>query len=141
MTTSPLFAYRVMQKVQVFEPWHVAALDSVRRFIPRSRSAQVLAGAVGAFVAMVVTAVTVFVLTRIDAVAFVANVVTERVRTAVVGSAATLVSTTIGEGAASVVRGSGTSGMVVALTAFLLTVVVAAFGLRAVATASRRRRT
>jgi hypothetical protein len=27
-TTSPLFAYRVMREVQVFEPWHVAAMNS-----------------------------------------------------------------------------------------------------------------
>ena len=55
LTPSPLFAYRVMSKVQVFEPWHVTALDSVRRFIPRSRPARVLAAASGAFIAVTLT--------------------------------------------------------------------------------------
>ena len=29
-TPSPLFAYRVMKKVEVFEPWHVTALHTWR---------------------------------------------------------------------------------------------------------------
>ncbi|NUQ12691.1 MAG: hypothetical protein HUU26_10265, partial [Gemmatimonadaceae bacterium] len=35
---SPLFAYRVMREVQVFEPWHVALRDQVARALPRSQA-------------------------------------------------------------------------------------------------------
>ncbi|HMI58475.1 MAG TPA: hypothetical protein VK511_10530, partial [Gemmatimonadaceae bacterium] len=35
---SPLFASRVMSRVQLFVPWHVALLDSVRGLIPQSRA-------------------------------------------------------------------------------------------------------
>ena len=38
------FADRVMLQVQVFEPWHVAARNSVLRFVPESRPARVAAG-------------------------------------------------------------------------------------------------
>ena len=40
---APLFADRVMQQVQVFEPWHVAAGDALRRLVPQSAPARVLA--------------------------------------------------------------------------------------------------
>ena len=43
-TPSADFADRVMLHVQVFEPWHVAARNSVRRFVPASRPARVAAG-------------------------------------------------------------------------------------------------
>ena len=42
LATSPLFADRVMSQVQVFEPWHVAALDSVKQWVPASRSARLV---------------------------------------------------------------------------------------------------
>jgi hypothetical protein len=59
-TPSPLFAYRVMRKVEVFEPWYVTALNTVKRFVPSSRPARALAVGVGALVATFVTAGTIW---------------------------------------------------------------------------------
>ncbi len=137
---TPLFAYHVMRDVTVFEPWHVAALDAVRRFVPRSRPARVLASATAGVMAVAVTAMVLWIGTRLDAALFVANVVTERIRVATMGAAGSFVSSALGDGAIALVRGRGDSAIALALSAFLVTVVVAAFGLRAVAATSRRRR-
>lgn len=130
---SPLFAYRVMTKVQVFEPWHVAALDSVRRFIPRSRPARVLAAASGGLVAVTLTLAVLWVVSQLGTVALVANVATERLQASLMDVLGAVASALVGEGAASALLGSGPAGIAVALGAFLLTVIVAAVALRALA--------
>ena len=44
---APRFADRVMAQVPVFEPWHVALGDAVRRLVPQSTPARILAAAGG----------------------------------------------------------------------------------------------
>ena len=136
-TPSPLFAYRVMREVQVFEPWHVTAMKSVRRFVPRSRPARVLAAGVAVVVATTLTVGTVWLASRLDAVAFVAGVTLQRVRG--LGSQAVngFVSTALGQSGLPI---SGENGLALAISGFLAAVAVSAFGLRAIAAASRRRR-
>lgn len=136
-TPSPLFAYRVMREVQVFEPWHVTAMNSIRRFIPRSRPARVVAAGVAGVVATSLTIGTVWLASRLDTVAFLAGVSLERLRG--VGSQAVtgFVSTALGQSGLPI---SGENGIAVAVTGFLAAVVVSAIGLRAIAAASRRRR-
>lgn len=136
-TPSPLFAYRVMREVQVFEPWHVTAMNTIRRFIPRSRPARVVAAGVAGVVATSLTIGTVWLASRLDTVAFLAGVGLERLRG--VGSQAVtgFVSTALGQSGLPI---SGENGIAVAVTGFLAAVVVSAIGLRAIAAASRRRR-
>lgn len=140
LAPSPLFAHRVMAQVQVFEPWHVAALDTVRRLLPQSRPGRVFAGATAGAVALTLTLATVWVVSQIDAVALLATVATEQLRAAVLEGAGSLLSALFGQGAAQALQQSGGAGIAVLLTGFLLTVLMAAFALHAVASASRRRR-
>jgi hypothetical protein len=137
---SPLFAYHVMREVTVFEPWYVTALDTVRRFVPRSRPARLLAGATAGLMGVVLTTMVLWIGTRLDAALFIANVASERVRLATMSTVGSLASSALGDGAFALLRGRGNAGFVIALSAFLVTVVAAAFGLRAVAATSRRRR-
>ena len=138
-TPSPLFAYRVMREVQVFEPWHVAAMNSVQRFIPRSRPARVLAAGrrrrgcrdphrsrpSGSPVAL-------------DAVVFLCTSVgVERMRG--VGNVGRRAPLSVRRWATRVGLEPANVAMLVA-TGFLTTVAISAFGLRALAAASRRRR-
>lgn len=132
---SPLFAYRVMREVQVFEPWHVAAVNSVQRFIPRSRAARALAAGLAGVVATSLTAGTVWLASRLDAVAFLAGIGLEQARSAGSQAVTGVVSATLG----STVPAGG-PGLTVAVGGFLAAVTVAAFGLRALAAVSRRRR-
>lgn len=135
-TPSPLFAYRVMRQVQVFEPWHVAAVNSVQRLIPRSRPARVLAAGTAGVVATTLTAGTVWIASRLDAVAFLAGVALERMRGLGTQTVTSVTSAILGQAGAS----SGEAGMLMAATGFVAAVAISAFGLRAIAAASRRRR-
>ena len=134
-TTSPLFAYRVMREVQVFEPWHVAAMNSVQRFIPRSRPARVLAAGLAGVVATTLTIATVWIASRLDAAAFLVTLGFERMRGVGNQAVTSFVGSTLGHGLAA----SPNVTMLVA-SGFLAAVAVSAFGLRALAAASRRRR-
>jgi hypothetical protein len=139
-TPSPLFARRVMTKVQVFEPWHVALLDGVRRYLPEARATRALAGATAVFMAILLTASAVWAVSRIDALVFFANVGIERARQGALHSLSQIVSVALGEAPAAALQGSGVMGITVVATAFVAMIVLAAFGLRRIAASARRRR-
>src|SRR5688572_4725856 len=132
-TPSPLFAYRVMKKVQVFEPWHVTATNTVRRFVPRSRPARILAAGMAGVVATTLTGASIWMASRLDAVAFLGGVALQRLRDVGSETATGVVSSMAGS------AGAG-NGLVLTAAAFLAAVAVSAFGLRAIAAAARRRR-
>jgi hypothetical protein len=136
-TPSPLFAYRVMREVQVFEPWHVTAMNSVQRFVPRSRPARVLAAGLAGVVATTLTAGTVWMASRVDTVAFLAGVAVERMRGLGTQAVTGFVSSSLGQTAPGF---SGDTGIAVTAGGFLAAIAVSALGLRAIAAASRRRR-
>jgi hypothetical protein len=129
-----------MNQVQVFEPWYVAALDSIRRFLPRSRTARVFAGAAAVFVAATLSVATLWVSSRLDAVFFFASVGTERMRSTALTLAGNAVSSALGEGFVAMLRGNGSAGIAIAISGLVFTILVAAFSLRAVTAAARRRR-
>ena len=135
-TPSPLFAYRVMRKVEVFEPWHVAAMNSIRRLVPRSRPARVLAAGLAGIMAVTLTAGSIWLASRLDAVAFLAGMTLERTRG--LGSQAVngFVSSALGAGSPV----SGSTSIALAVTGFIAAAAISALGLRALAAASRRRR-
>jgi hypothetical protein len=136
-TPSPLFAYRVMKKVQVFEPWHVTAKNTVLRFVPKSRPARVLAAGVAGIVATTLTAASIWMASRLDAVAFLGGVALTRVQNAGTEVVNGVVTSALGSSAPNA---TGDGGLALAVGGFLAAVAVSAFGLRAIAAAARRRR-
>jgi hypothetical protein len=136
-TPSPLFAYRVMRKVEVFEPWHVAAMSSIRRFVPQSRQARILAAGLAGVVATTLTAGAVWMANRLDAVAFVTGMAVESARGLGTQAVAGFVSSALGQTGPAL---GGDARFLLAASGFLAVVAVSAFGLRAIAAASRRRR-
>ena len=139
-TPSPLFAERVMTQVQVFEPWHVAAASTARRFVPRSLPARVLAAASLGGMGLVLSATLVWLVIRLDAAMFFFNVAAERARDGLVSLLGGAVAAALGEPALDALRTSGPGTTAAVLTGLLLTVLAATLGLRALAVASRRRR-
>jgi hypothetical protein len=137
---SPQFAPKLMARVQVFEPWHVAALDSARRWLPQSRPLRVVAGVMAASMALAVSLGAVFLATRFDQVLFFGTLAASRGREALVAGLGDTVAALFGDAALDALRTAGPMGMTIGLTAFLVVVAGAALGLRALATASRRRR-
>ena len=137
LAPSPLFAERVMAQVQVFEPWHVALLDTLRRFVPQSRPARVLAGAGAVSVASVLTIALLWLGARLDVLTMLGGTALERAQGAARGILGDAIASALGDPAVGLL-GSG-AGVALIATTFILAVIIAAAGLRRVAAAGRNR--
>jgi hypothetical protein len=132
------FQDRVMQQVQIFEPWHVAATDTLRRLVPPPGPWRVVAGAGIAGAVCSLSAILLWVALRVDTVLYVTQVGLERAQGALVAAAGSAVSFAFGDAAAAALPLAGTWGTVAALTALLGSVALAGLGLRSLA--ARRHR-
>ena len=137
---SPLFAERVMARTQVFQPWHVAALDSARRILPAAGPARVLVGVAASTVALLVTVASVFLVSRLDALLFVGQLLLQRAREASLGALDALAGTLLGDAGVGALSASGATGLALAVVAVLVSGALAAGGLRAAVATSRRNR-
>src|SRR5215831_14843239 len=73
------FADRVMSQVPVFVPWHVAARDTVVRWLPQSRPARVAVAALATSVASILTVTILWIATQADVVTLASGVAANRV--------------------------------------------------------------
>lgn len=137
---STSFADKVMSQVQVFEPWHVAALNTVNRFVPESRPARVAAGVGAAAGAGLLTAASVWAVSRADIGVLLASVGLERFQERVAAALTDVASAALGQSALDMLQSGGAGFVALALGGFVATVGMGVVGLRAVATASRSRR-
>jgi hypothetical protein len=131
-------ADRVMAQVPVFVPAHVAARDTVRRWLPQSAAARVAAVAVAGSMAFTLTLGMVWVALQGDAMVFLSGLLGDRIRTAVVGAARDLAVALLGDAALSALQGLGALGASLLLLAFLLAAAGTIAGIRRLAIAGRR---
>ena len=132
-------ADRVMAQVPVFVPAHVAARDSVARWVPQSSAARIAATVMGTSLAGVLTMALVWLAMRGDAVMFVGGMLGDRLRGAVVTAAQDVVLALLGEGALVALQAAGPLTAAVVGLGFLAFVVATLVGIRQVAAASARR--
>ena len=137
---SPLFAERVMSQVQVFEPAHVAAGNAVRRWLPQSRPARILAGVGAGGVGLALSVLTLWLAARLDVLVFLGDLLGERAGRAILAGLSGTVGAAFGQPAVDALRTSGTFAVALALAGLLVAIAVAALGLRAAASASAARR-
>jgi hypothetical protein len=128
-----------MAQVPVFVPAHVAARDSVARWLPQSSTARIAAAVVGTSVAGVLTVALVWLATRGDAVLFVSGLLGDRLRGAVSDAARDLAVALLGPSAISALESTGPLGTSLLLLGFVLAAGGTLAGLRRLATASARR--
>jgi hypothetical protein len=132
-------ADRVMAQVPVFVPWHVAAMDSVKRLVPRSDAPRLVLATMVAIVGSLLTGVTLWIATRGDVLALVTGLVGERAR----GEAARVVGDAMialfGPEVFQAVQQIGPLGIALAAAGFLLAAAGTAFGLRLIASSGRSR--
>jgi anti-sigma factor RsiW len=128
----------VMAQVPVFVPAHVAARDTVRRWLPQSAAARVAAVAVAGSMAFTLTLGMVWVALQGDAMVFLSGLLGDRIRTAVVGAARDLAVALLGDAALSALQGLGALGASLLLLAFLLAAAGTIAGIRRLAIAGRR---
>ena len=131
-------ADRVMARVPVFVPAHVAARDSVSRWIPQAGAARIAAAAVFASATGILTLAMIWMATQGDAAVFMTQLLGERLRGVVVQGAREVAVTLLGESALAAFQSAGTVGVVLLLGAFVLTAFGTVAGIRRLATAGRR---
>ena len=139
-TPSPLFAYKVMKSVQVFEPWQVTAIDTARRLVPQSRAGKGVAAVTAALIGTTMTLFAAWVVLRFETAVFVFDLALARLRDVAVGLTSSLGSTLLGEGTTAALRANGAAAIALGATGLLITLAGAAFGLHRITDASRRRR-
>jgi len=137
---SPQFADRVMSQVQVFEPWHAAAFNTARQFVPATRPARVAAGVGAALSAGVLTATATWAVARADIALLLAQVGLERFRDQLSAATSDVVTTVLGQPGIDALRHGTPEVAALAVGSFVAVVGMGVVGLRALAGASRRAR-
>lgn len=134
------FADSVMAEVPVFVPWHVAARDTVRGWMPESRPARVAALALASSVASVLTVGILWIASQTDLLVFATGIGGSRLREMIMDGGREAMVTLFGSQTLALASQAGTIGMVLLFGGFLATVATATFGLQRIALASSRRR-
>jgi hypothetical protein len=141
----PLFAPRlgladrVMGQVPVFVPWHVAARDALRQWVPTSPAARALAATLVAVVGSLITGVTLWVATRGDVLAMAAGLVGDEARSAATQVAGNAVVALFGPQVVTAMQQLGPMGIGLAAGGFFVASLATVFGLKLIATSSRAR--
>jgi hypothetical protein len=133
------FADRVMAQVQVFVPWHVALADTVRRWVPRTRTGRSLAWTGVGVAGVVLAVVSLWILAHLETAIFAVSLVLDRARAATAAAVSGLLAALFGDGAVHALWGSGVTGLVVALLLLLLAAALAARALGRLVAGARRR--
>lgn len=132
-------ADRVMAQVPVFVPWHVAARDAVRQWVPTGPVARAVAALVVAVVGTLVTGITLWIAARGDMVATLTGLAGESARSAVSRTASDIVLALLGPQVIDAVQMVGPIGIGLAAGGFLISTIATVFGLRRIATSARAR--
>ena len=135
--TSAAFSDRVMSQVQVFEPWHAAALASARRFMPASRPARVAASVGAALSAGILTAAAAWAVARADIALLLAQMGLETFRDQVGAAGSDIVTTVLGPHSLDALLQGSPEFAAVVVGGFVAVVGLGVVGLRAMAGAAR----
>jgi hypothetical protein len=131
-------ADRIMAQVPVFVPAHVAARDSVARWVPRGAPARAAAAAIFTSAAGVLTLGLIWLATQGDAAVFMTGLLGDRLRGVVVGAARDLAVSLLGESALAALQATGAIGISLLLAGFVLTAFGTVAGIRRLAAAGRQ---
>jgi len=137
---SHTFADRVLSQVPVFVPWHVAARDSVMRWLPQSRPARLAVAAMATSAASVLTVAILWIATQADVVAMATGVAGGGIGRLLFNASRGILTTVFGDQMFSIIQQTGTVGIAAALLGMVAAAAGSAAGLRALAAASSRRR-
>lgn len=137
---SHTFADRVMSQVPVFVPWHVAARQTVARYVPQSRSARIAVAALATSAASLVTVTILWLMAQTDALSLASGAATGQMKGLFVDAGRLVLSTVFGDQMFAIIQSTGRLGIAAALIGLAAATGGSIAGLRALATASSRRR-
>ncbi len=130
-------ADRVMAQVPVFVPVHVAARDSVQRWLPQAGIARLAAAVLGTFFALGFTLALAWLATRGEAVMYGTELLGGRLRGAVVGGMQDLAVAMLGPSALAALETTGPVGTTLIVLGFVLTAAASVAGIRRLAVSAR----
>ena len=143
LAPSPDFTSQVMAQVQIYEPWHVAARDSVvgliRPLAPRSQPVRLALGLGALSLAALVSVATVWLAGHADATLFFAGLVRTTLVRSLATTGAAVVQALLGRSATQALGGNATAVIVASISLYIVVFLAAAFALRAAAVSRRRR--
>jgi hypothetical protein len=134
------FANRVMAQVPVFVPWHVSFRQTVAQYVPQSRSARLALGGLATAVASVLTVAILWISTQTDVLVVASGAASDQVRGLVYQTGSAILSTVFGDQMFAIIQSTGRIGILAALLGMAAATAGSIAGLRALATASSRRR-
>lgn len=137
---SSAFADRVMSQVQVFEPWHAAAMNTAQQFVPTSRPARLAASVGVAVSAGLITAAGTWAVARADIALLMTQMGLESVREQFSAASSDLLSTVVGQPGLQAMQTSTPEMLALIMGGFVAVAGLGVVGLRSLATVSRRAR-
>ena len=129
-----------MAEVQVVEPWHIAAFETAKRFVPQSTPMRAVMGATASAAALVLTSGAVWLALHADLAVYSFGLAAGRMRIALVDAASAAVGAAFGPAGLDALRSGGLKGLAIGTGVMVVAVGGATFGLRALASSSRRSR-
>jgi hypothetical protein len=142
LTASALFGDHVMAQVNVYEPWYVAARDTVDRWIvrlvPRTRPMRVVAGGAGLSLAAVLSVACIWLVGHLDAVFFFGTLVRTRARDTLLEQLGAAVSTIFGPQSVGALRVGGPALLFVIFATAAVLIVAAGLAVRSAVTSPGR---
>lgn len=134
------FADKVMQNVQVIEPWHVALTDSAKSLLPSSTSGRALVGAGAGVAAVAVSGSAVWLAFRADLATWAFNLFLDRGRDSVLSGAGEIAAGALGSDAAVALAQGGGSAIAIGTVLLAASAVAAVAGFRRLASTARVKR-
>lgn len=133
---SPGFTNRVMNEVRVFEPWHVAVLDTARSMIPTSRRARI-AASIGAVAGLSLgTTLATWLLARVDIAFLLAQIGLERVQGQISHVIADVAASLLGERGVAIAQSGSPETIAIMAGGFAAAVGLSVVGLHFMASRS-----
>ena len=122
LSPSPLFAEKVMAQVNVFEPWHVAAANTIRALMPRHRPVRIALGAAALTGCFTLTTMALWIASRFDSAMLLAGMAYKSAAAGALGALTAIV----GPRAVETLQTGGTP-MVVTLALVMAVAAIASF--------------
>ena len=126
LAPSPLFTEKVMLRVNVFEPWHVAATNTVRSLVPRHRPVRIALGVAALTSSFTLTAMAVWIASQFDSAVLLAGMVYENAASAALG----VLTTIVGPRTVAALETGGAPMMLTLASVMAVVAIISVIGLR-----------
>ncbi|MGI8423022.1 MAG: hypothetical protein ACR2NO_02705 [Chloroflexota bacterium] len=126
LAPSPLFAEKVMLRVNVFEPWYVAAANSARALMPRHRPVRIALGVAALTSCFTLTTMALWIASRFDSAVLLAGMAYDSAASAALG----MLTAVVGPRTVAALETGGTSMVVTLASVMAVAGIISIIGIR-----------